>query len=48
MDPVTLSRWQFGLTTVYHFAGLYIDTGSGIINKSNITPLIPLVNRLIR
>lgn len=39
---------QVCLTSVYHFAGLYIDTGSGIINKSNITPLIPLVNKLIR
>ena len=39
---------QVCLTSVYHFAGLYIDTGSGIINKGNITPLIPLVNKLIR
>jgi simple sugar transport system substrate-binding protein len=39
---------QTCLTTVYKFAGLYIDTGSGIINKANITPLIPLVNKLIR
>ena len=39
---------QVCLTSTYHFAGLYIDTGSGIVNKSNITPLIPLVNKLIR
>jgi len=39
---------QVCLTSVYHFAGLYVDTGSGIINKSNIGPLIPLVNKLIR
>jgi simple sugar transport system substrate-binding protein len=39
---------QVCLTKVYHFAGLYIDTGSGIINKSNIAPLVPLVNKLIR
>lgn len=39
---------QVCLTSVYHFAGLYVDTGSGIINKGNITPLIPLVNKLIR
>jgi simple sugar transport system substrate-binding protein len=39
---------QVCLASVYHFAGLYIDTGSGIINKSNIGPLIPLVNKLIR
>ena len=39
---------QVCLASVYHFAGLYIDTGSGIIDKSNITPLIPLVNKLIR
>jgi simple sugar transport system substrate-binding protein len=39
---------QVCLTKVYKFAGLYIDTGSGIINKSNIGPLVPLVNKLIR
>jgi simple sugar transport system substrate-binding protein len=39
---------QTCLTKVYKFAGLYIDTGSGIINKSNVGPLIPLVNKLIR
>ena len=39
---------QICLTKVYKFAGLYIDTGSGIINKSNVGPLIPLVKRLIR
>jgi simple sugar transport system substrate-binding protein len=39
---------QVCLTHVYKFAGLYIDTGSGIINKSNIGPLVPLVNKLIR
>jgi simple sugar transport system substrate-binding protein len=39
---------QVCLTSVYKFAGLYIDTGSGIITKQNIGPLIPLVNKLIR
>ncbi len=39
---------QICLTKVYKFAGLYVDTGSGIINKSNVTPLIPLVKKLIR
>jgi simple sugar transport system substrate-binding protein len=39
---------QVCLSSVYKFAGLYIDTGSGIINKSNIGPLVPLVNKLIR
>jgi simple sugar transport system substrate-binding protein len=39
---------QVCLAKVYKFAGLYIDTGSGIINKSNIGPLVPLVNKLIR
>jgi simple sugar transport system substrate-binding protein len=39
---------QTCLTAVYKFAGLYIDTGSGIINKSNIGPLVPLVKKLIR
>ena len=39
---------QVCLTAKYHFAGLYIDTGSGIITKQNIGPLIPLVNKLIR
>jgi simple sugar transport system substrate-binding protein len=39
---------QTCLTKVYKFAGLYTDTGSGIINKSNVGPLVPLVNKLIR
>jgi simple sugar transport system substrate-binding protein len=39
---------QVCLTKVYKFAGLSIDTGSGIVNKSNIGPLVPLVNKLIR
>ena len=33
---------QICLTKIYKFAGLYIDTGSGIIDKSNLDPLIPL------
>ena len=39
---------QVCLAHTYHFAGLSIDTGSGIINKGNIGPLVPLVNKLIR
>jgi simple sugar transport system substrate-binding protein len=39
---------QVCLSAKYHFAGLYIDTGSGVITKQNIGPLVPLVNRLIR
>lgn len=39
---------QVCLTAKYHFAGLYVDTGSGIITKQNIGPLVPLVNKLIR
>lgn len=39
---------QVCMSKVYKFAGLYIDTGSGIINKSNVGPLIPLINKLIR
>jgi len=39
---------QVCMAKVYKFAGLYIDTGSGIVNKSNIGPIIPLVNKLIR
>lgn len=39
---------QVCLTHKYHFAGLSIDTGSGIITKQNIGPLVPLVNKLIR
>lgn len=39
---------QVCLAHKYHFAGLYIDTGSGIITKDNIGPLVPLVNKLIR
>lgn len=39
---------QVCLAHEYHFAGLYIDTGSGIITKDNIGPLVPLVNKLIR
>ena len=29
MDPVTLSRWQFGLTTVYHFFFVPLTLGLG-------------------
>jgi cytochrome bd ubiquinol oxidase subunit I len=29
MDPVTLSRWQFGLTTVYHFFFVPLTLGMG-------------------
>ncbi len=29
MDPVTLSRWQFGLTTIYHFFFVPITLGLG-------------------
>ena len=39
---------QVCLSAQYKFAGLYIDTGSGIINKSNIGPLVALVNAHIR
>ena len=39
---------QVCMSKVYKFAGLYIDTGSGIINKGNVAPLVPLVKRLIR
>ena len=39
---------QVCLTTVYHFAGLDVDTGSGIIDKSTIGLLLPLVNKRIR
>ncbi len=39
---------QVCLSAQYKFAGLYIDTGSGIINKSNIGPLVDLVNKHIR
>jgi simple sugar transport system substrate-binding protein len=39
---------QVCMAVKYHFAGLYIDTGSGIITKQNIGPLVPLVNKLIR
>jgi simple sugar transport system substrate-binding protein len=39
---------QVCMSSVYKFAGLYIDTGSGIINKSNIGPLVPLINKHIR
>src|SRR5512140_2520955 len=29
MDPLTLSRWQFGLTTVYHFFFVPLTLGLG-------------------
>jgi len=29
MDPITLSRWQFGLTTVYHFFFVPLTLGLG-------------------
>lgn len=39
---------QICLTNVYKFAGLHIDTGSGIVDKSNVDLVAPLVKRLIR
>jgi cytochrome d ubiquinol oxidase subunit I len=29
MDPLSLSRWQFGLTTVYHFLFVPLTLGLG-------------------
>lgn len=29
MDPITLSRWQFGLTTIYHFFFVPLTLGMG-------------------
>jgi simple sugar transport system substrate-binding protein len=39
---------QVCLTKMYKFAGLYVDTGSGIVNKSNIGPLAELARKQIR
>jgi simple sugar transport system substrate-binding protein len=39
---------QVCLTKVYKFAGLYVDTGSGIVNKSNVGPLAELARKQIR
>jgi simple sugar transport system substrate-binding protein len=39
---------QICLTKVYDFAGLYIDTGAGFVDKSNVGVIAPLVKRLIR
>jgi simple sugar transport system substrate-binding protein len=39
---------QICLTKLYKFAGLHIDTGSGFVDKSNVSAIEPLVKRLIR
>jgi simple sugar transport system substrate-binding protein len=39
---------QVCLSSVYHFSGLRIDTGSGIVDKSNVGQIAPLVGKLIR
>ena len=39
---------QICLTKLYGFAGLHIDTGSGLVDKDNIQKTIPLVEQGIR
>jgi simple sugar transport system substrate-binding protein len=39
---------QICLTKLYQFAGLHIDTGSGFVDKGNVTAIEPLVKRVIR
>ena len=31
MDPVTIARWQFGITTVYHFLMVPLTIGLGVL-----------------
>jgi simple sugar transport system substrate-binding protein len=39
---------QICLTKVYKFSGLYVNTGGGFVDKSNIDVLAPLVEKNIR
>ena len=39
---------QICLTKKYGFAGLHIDTGSGLISKDNVEALAPLIEKQIR
>ncbi|MBD4640394.1 cytochrome ubiquinol oxidase subunit I, partial [Xanthomonas citri pv. citri] len=31
MDPLELARWQFGITTVYHFLMVPLTIGLGLV-----------------
>lgn len=31
MDPLEVARWQFGITTVYHFLMVPLTIGLGIV-----------------
>jgi simple sugar transport system substrate-binding protein len=39
---------QICLTKVYGFSGLYIDTGAGFVDKTNIAAIAPLAAKNIR
>jgi simple sugar transport system substrate-binding protein len=39
---------QICLTKVYGFSGLYINTGAGFVDKSNVAAIAPLANKNIR
>ena len=39
---------QICLTKVYGFSGLYINTGAGFVDKSNVEMVAPLAEKNIR
>jgi len=39
---------QLCLTKKFQFAGLYVDTGSGLVDSSNIASLLPLISQGLR
>ncbi len=41
MDPLSLSRWQFGLTTVYHLLFVPLTLGLGWFVAYHANPLLP-------
>ena len=41
MDPVSLSRLQFALTTVYHWLFVPSDAGNGLVCGVHANSLLP-------
>jgi len=46
MDSLTLARWQFGITTVYHFFFVPLTLGLVWVVAGLHTAWVPLASRL--
>jgi cytochrome d ubiquinol oxidase subunit I len=44
MDPVTLSRWQFAITTIYHFFLVPLTLGLSILVAGTSPPVMRCIN----